>query len=61
MIVNVADGSRVYLARLERDLTGGVSLHLIHPDTTVELQPGAEYVTVLVGCDPYAPPATEET
>lgn len=51
------DGSSyVTMARVERDLTGGVTLHLIHDDTPVEIHQGDEFLTVLTNCDPFTPP-----
>lgn len=48
----------VYLARVERDITGGVVLHLIQDSTTVELHEGDEFLTVHLTVDPYEPAST---
>lgn len=44
----------VYLARVERDLTGGVTLYLIEDQTTVHLVDGAEYASVNLNFDPFS-------
>lgn len=43
-----------YLARVERDITGGVTLHLVEDDTHVELHEGDEFVTVKLCVNPFA-------
>lgn len=47
------DDGWVYLARVERDLTGGITLHLIDDQTIVHLVDGAEYVTPTFNVDPF--------
>lgn len=55
MAKNKFEQEWVYLARVERDVTGGVTLHLIRDDETVELSEGAEYLTAEFKCDPFLP------
>lgn len=47
------DSHFVFLARVERDVTGGISLHLIRDEDGVEVSEGAEYVTVQMLVDPF--------
>lgn len=49
----VDDGEWVYLARVERDITGGITLHLIPDEQVVEVRPGNEYVTARFVVDPF--------
>lgn len=43
----------VFLARAERDITGGVTLHLIENQTRVELHEGDEFFTVHMTVNPF--------
>jgi hypothetical protein len=43
------------IARYEKnDITGDIILHLIHPDTHVELHEGDIFLTVQLKVDPWA-------
>lgn len=45
----------LHIARVERDLTGGVTLHLIRDDEAVELHQDDEFLTVVTTVDPFNP------
>lgn len=45
----------LHIARVERDLTGGVTLHLIRDDEVVELHQDDEFLTVVTTVDPFNP------
>jgi hypothetical protein len=45
----------VYMARVERDITGGVTLHLIPDYEHAELHDGDEFVIAHFTADPFQP------
>ena len=47
-------GHGPHIARIERDMTGDVHLHLIRDTDVVELSDGAEYLTLMTAVDPWA-------
>lgn len=55
MAKHKTDEQWVFLARVHREVTGDVTLHLIQDSTTVELHEGDEFLTVGLTCDPFLP------
>lgn len=51
----MTERDRVYLARVERDITGDVHLHVVRDTDRVELHEGDEFVTIQTTVDLHDP------